>query len=185
MANETEAQKDALNQAGRDAYLAALTDEERARVERLWHQRVPYVSTDLICADCNSPMIIRVGRFGRFYGCIRYKETGCRGSISAFENGKPKGWPGNAATRAARSKVIQLLETEIRSTDTAPYDFTQFRAFRESLGELIGKPRFSVGELTEAECNKLLENWEAIQDPAPARIRILRLNLEDPGDWDE
>ena len=55
----------------------------------------------LRCGDCGAPMVRRIGRGRRFFGCSRFPE--CRGSLSAHQvSGLPMGVPGDELTRAAR-----------------------------------------------------------------------------------
>jgi hypothetical protein len=35
------------------------------------------------CPKCKAPMALRKGRNGNFYGCVRWKKTGCKGSANA------------------------------------------------------------------------------------------------------
>lgn len=45
---------------------------------------------DLVCPKCGSKMKLLEGTWGRFYGCVTWRATGCRGAISAHFNGAPK-----------------------------------------------------------------------------------------------
>ena len=39
--------------------------------------------TDSPCPKCGAPMEVRQGRFGPFYGCTKFRETGCKGIVNA------------------------------------------------------------------------------------------------------
>jgi ssDNA-binding Zn-finger/Zn-ribbon topoisomerase 1 len=78
----------------------------RFRTEEELNRDFPEQSRILKCADCQSPLVLREGRHGVFYGCEKYEETGCKGSHSCRQkDAKPYGIPGNAETRAARREV--------------------------------------------------------------------------------
>ncbi len=57
------------------------------------------------CPDCGALMMLRPGRFGPFYACVRRDQTGCPGAHGAHPDGRPMGTPANAATRQARIKA--------------------------------------------------------------------------------
>lgn len=56
----------------------------------------------LVCPDCGAPMVLKPSRYGQFYGCSRWSDTGCRGSHGAHPDGRPMGTPANAETKRAR-----------------------------------------------------------------------------------
>lgn len=70
------------------------------------------VLSGLECPDCGANMSLKNGKFGLFYGCDTYKETLCRGSVSADKHGEPLGQPVNAATRRARY-VLRMAAREV------------------------------------------------------------------------
>lgn len=147
----------------------------------------PFVS-DLICADCGAKLVLSLGKFGRFYGCEKYRETGCKGGVSAHDNGIPKGWPGNAATRAARKKLVEKLEelasykpdvTEFSPSDDLPENV------RHNLAEFLGKEEnFSIGELTQEECERALTAWECVLHPDGREGHLLRVLFDPQTDYD-
>lgn len=59
-----------------------------------------YDGPAVACGECGSPMTLRSGRFGRFYGCTRWPE--CGGVHGAHPDGSPMGEPADQATRHAR-----------------------------------------------------------------------------------
>lgn len=73
--------------------------------------RLGYETDDRMeCPDCGSDMVLRRGKYGLFYGCIAFRDRGCRGGVSCNEYGDPRGIPGNQATRAARKEAMDTLE---------------------------------------------------------------------------
>lgn len=69
---------------------------------------------DLRCGDCGAPMRLKEGRYGVFYGCVRFRRRrngGCRGTHGAHqETGLPYGIPANQATRTLRRECHELLK---------------------------------------------------------------------------
>jgi hypothetical protein len=56
-------------------------------------------------------MRLGLGTFRRFYGCTKWKKTGCKGSHSAHDDGRPMGNPGSTIVRRARKAVMDFSET--------------------------------------------------------------------------
>lgn len=105
----------------------------------------PRVVADLKCPDCGAAMQLRVGRFGRFYGCSQYQETGCKGSVTAREDGTPAGIPGTARVRALRHQIMQLMDNR----RTGPH-----------FGWPVEDPKWpknGVGKWDEDDCHTALE----------------------------
>ena len=38
------------------------------------HMKIPDEKTDIICEQCGKPMVIKIGRFGKFLACTGYPE---------------------------------------------------------------------------------------------------------------
>lgn len=167
-----------------DAYWRDLTFEQRTRIRRLLEATVEG-RTDLVCADCGSPLELRVGKYGRFYGCAKYEATGCKGGISANDDGTPKGWPGDARTRAARKKLVELLANnalytlerwEEETRTHIPYGFRhRYQTITKILGQHTG---LKVAELTAEQCERAIEALLIFNKPGP-RTRWDQMRLED------
>lgn len=68
--------------------------------------------SDVKCGECQSPMILKTGKFGLFYSCSRY--PACRGVHSAHQNsGKPMGIPANRETIEARKKAHEIFDAYV------------------------------------------------------------------------
>lgn len=102
------------------------------------------------CPECQGPMKLRPGKFGQFYACLRYPD--CKGAHGAHPNGEPKGFPGNAATRAARilahAAFDRLWQGGGMSRDAA------YRWMQVALG--MTKKQAHIGKFSEAECGALI-----------------------------
>lgn len=140
-----------------------LTPEE---VAVLAQTPAPKVRFDLVCPDCGEPLVLKAGRFGRFYGCHAYEETGCKGSHSAHEDGAPKGTPANAMVRKLRARVMKLIEEWDDPTRRVLGDdaYVDFRPFPEM-------PEGPVSRWGRDECNTALKalgevfRWDLIGGP--------------------
>lgn len=56
------------------------------------------------CPECGGLMHLKDSRYGLFYGCENYPECDCKHGAHQAD-GKPKGSPGDKATRQARIKA--------------------------------------------------------------------------------
>lgn len=65
------------------------------------------VAQSVKCPECGAPMtlITKNAKYGPFYGCVMFRQTGCRGTHSAHANGQPMGVPGDRETKAARVRA--------------------------------------------------------------------------------
>lgn len=70
--------------------------------------RFPGVRYDLVCADCGSPMVLREGKFGLFYGCVKF--PACKGSLTAKKDGSPLGTPADKNTRKSRVQAHYVFD---------------------------------------------------------------------------
>jgi len=65
---------------------------------------------DLGCPDCGSNMILRKSRYGYFYGCQEFPETGCKGSVGARADGTPVAMPTSMTEKEARIDATENFE---------------------------------------------------------------------------
>jgi len=145
------------------AYLDSLTQAQRSKFDRLFSEEPTVVRTDLVCADCQAPLELRLGKYGRFYGCTRYETDGCKGGVSANDDGTPKGWPGDAKTRAARKQLVELLgQTSLydlepgENGDVRYGDRWKYRTFLKVLGKKAGAP-MNIAEMNVEQCLRAVE----------------------------
>lgn len=161
---------------------AELTRAERQRMQRLRETEPQVNLKDLVCPDCQGKLRLKVSRYGRFYGCTRWKETGCRGAVSANEDGSPRGTPADKPTRALRKRLIELFQDRFRYPGSPyPYGhgvasihldeetmevYERHKACIEDLCQHLGRTKesFAIGLLNAEECEKvltLMEQWGA------------------------
>jgi ssDNA-binding Zn-finger/Zn-ribbon topoisomerase 1 len=65
---------------------------------------------DLSCPDCGSNMILRKSKYGYFYGCQDYPETGCKGSVGSKPDGTPIAVPVSMNEKEARINATENFE---------------------------------------------------------------------------
>lgn len=112
------------------------------------------VTAKLDCPDCGAPMRLVLGKFGRFYGCSKYKVTGCKGGVSARPDGMPLATPGDLYTRRLRKQLVTHLE-HLRETEGKPKaDLVWENLCSNVWGDLFP----GVGALNAAQCEAGLKH---------------------------
>lgn len=66
---------------------------------------------ELLCPECGARMVLKPSRYGQFYGCVRWRETGCPGSHGCHPNGTPLGVPADRKTKDARIEAHAAFDT--------------------------------------------------------------------------
>lgn len=170
-----------------EEYLQGLTGAQRARWQFLSQEKPTDIRTDLVCADCGAPLELRLGRYGRFYGCTRYEAAGCKGGVSAYDDGSPKGWPGDAETRRARKQLVDRLEeTSLYITERGEEPGPMGHRFRyRTICEVAGREPaqgLKVGELGKEACERAIEALGILEKPQRTRWDHLRLETLYPED---
>jgi ssDNA-binding Zn-finger/Zn-ribbon topoisomerase 1 len=125
---------------------------------------LPGRRTDLPCPDCGSMLTLKSGKHGLFYGCSRWEETSCRGSVAALDDGSPVGTPVDARTRALRKEAYKLLVPRVAFAPPEDRDPFDDEAVSESRRwfldwcsqEAIPQARWSLGSFTAEECVRLI-----------------------------
>lgn len=108
--------------------------------------------SELKCGECGAPMRLIEGKYGKFYGCVRYPM--CKGVHSAHQNsGKPMGIPANRETIEWRKKAHAKFD---------PYVRQWFRNRREGymfLQNVMGLPAKDahISHFNIEQCQKLIE----------------------------
>lgn len=116
-------------------------------------------ASNIKCPDCQSPMLLRPKGIGGkpWYACSKRDLTGCKGAHGAHPDGRPKGFPGNAATRQARVDAHAAFDRLWKSGQ-----MTRHEAYRH-LQTVMGmtKKQAHIGKFTEGECRTLIARLEA------------------------
>ena len=58
-------------------------DSELDKASELEHVKIPEVITDMLCEKCGKPMVIKTGRYGKFFACSGYPD--CKNVKSYYE----------------------------------------------------------------------------------------------------
>jgi ssDNA-binding Zn-finger/Zn-ribbon topoisomerase 1 len=103
---------------------------------------------DVICGDCGAPMVLRRSAMGPFWGCTRW--PACPGKHGAHPDGRPKGVPGDAATRAARIRAHEAFDPLWKGGE-----LTRRQAY-SWLAKAMGKSPIHIGELGAEDCERVV-----------------------------
>jgi len=107
---------------------------------------------DLTCPECGAPMKLKCSRYGLFYGCSSWQDTGCEGSHGAHPDGAPRGVPANRATKDARIEAHRLFDriwgTGLQKRTAA------YRWMREAMG--MTPDEAHIGRFSIEDCERLL-----------------------------
>lgn len=60
---------------------ATRTKAEEAKAVVTEESTIPQSEASPICPSCGSPMVLRSGKFGSFYGCSSFKRGECRATL--------------------------------------------------------------------------------------------------------
>jgi ssDNA-binding Zn-finger/Zn-ribbon topoisomerase 1 len=70
-------------------------------------QKQTYKAYPVVCPECNAPMRLINGKYGLFYGCIKFPN--CSGAHKAHPDGRPVGEPATKEVKDVRVRVHGLL----------------------------------------------------------------------------
>lgn len=71
----------------------------------------PRQRRDLVCPECGKKLILKDGKFGIFYGCETWHETGCKGAHNCHKDtAEPHGRPADQATRDKRKEAHAIFD---------------------------------------------------------------------------
>ena len=112
-------------------------------------QTYPKQRYDLECPDCGALLILKDSKFGIFYGCVNWRETQCKGSLSCNRSAKPLGSPANAETRKLRHQAYEAMHT---FWDMSKCEYGEIHT-------LLGVPQdyLRIGFLDKAKCLRIIE----------------------------
>jgi ssDNA-binding Zn-finger/Zn-ribbon topoisomerase 1 len=113
----------------------------------------------IACAECGSPMVLRVtmkhhygdGTPRKFYGCSRW--PACGGVHGAHPDGSPLGTPATADVRAARVRAHATFDAawqRLGMTRKEGYGWLQFLTG-------LNEPDAHIGRFTREQCVELLD----------------------------
>ncbi len=112
----------------------------------------PKQRNDLICGDCGSKMTLRESSRGPFYGCSTYPT--CKSTHGSHPDGKPKGTPGNRATKKARIEAHALFD-RIWKEKLVKNRGAAYRWMMKALG--IPRTEAHISDFSVEQCEKLMK----------------------------
>ena len=64
------------------------------------------------CPECGAKLILKKSKHGSFYGCEKYRETKCTGTVSCHPGTEvPLGFPAKKHTKQLRMRAHQALDS--------------------------------------------------------------------------
>jgi len=112
----------------------------------------PKQRNDLICGDCGSKMILRESPRGLFYGCSTYPV--CMSIHGAHPDGKPKGTPGNRATKKARIEAHAIFD-RIWKEKLVKNRGAAYHWMMKTLG--IPRAKAHISDFSVEQCEQLMK----------------------------
>jgi len=110
--------------------LTEATPRQRRRIYRL-SQEEPTNIAQLTCPDCGASLRLQLSRYGRFYGCETWRQTRCRGAVSAHDDGTPYGPPaptGSPEKERRRRTMKGKVQLEERPERPIPTRYERIRS---------------------------------------------------------
>jgi ssDNA-binding Zn-finger/Zn-ribbon topoisomerase 1 len=120
---------------------------------------------ELTCPECGAGMTLKSSRFGPFYGCARWPDTGCPGSHGAHPDGTPLGVPANRETKAARVRAHAAFDTLWRGGGMKRR--AAYRWMQDALG--LTSDEAHIGRFDVPTCERLIAAVEARRAPEVSR----------------
>jgi len=110
---------------------------------------------DLVCPECGAGMKLRNSKHGLFYGCEKY--PACKTSHGAYNDGRPKGTPGDKATRKARIHAHRIFDRLWNSKAGEKPRMTRSQAYTWMKKAMkLGDSEAHIGTFTVEQCEKLV-----------------------------
>jgi ssDNA-binding Zn-finger/Zn-ribbon topoisomerase 1 len=118
----------------------------------------------LVCPDCGADMILKDGKYGKFYGCERY--PACEAAHGAHqETHKPLGIPADKKTRAMRIKAhkkFDKLWKKIPEKHRSNRRKWAYHWLSQQMG--MTKEECHIGRFSIEQCQHVIEICEKV-DP--------------------
>lgn len=119
---------------------------------------------ELPCPECGAPLVLKDSKFGKFYGCSRWRFTGCKGSHSAHrDTGKPMGVPAKQEVKRARHEAHRVFD-EIWTTGR----MSRKRAYQWMQKVLqLTKRDAHIANFSMEQCARLIEEVHRLSKSRP------------------
>jgi len=126
-------------------------------------KEIAHEATDRVCPKCNAPLIIRLGRFGKFYACSGFPK--CKYTESLKENKLdikcPKCQKGNLTPKRTKKKKIFYGCDNYPDCDFALWD-KPLNEKCQGCGSLMVETKRKYKKCSNKECNFKIEKEQKI-----------------------
>jgi hypothetical protein len=112
----------------------------------------PMVAHELTCPECGAPMVLKPSRYKPFYGCTRWRETGCPGAHGAHPDGSPMGVPATLETRRARRRAHAAFDRLWEGRRMKRRD--AYAWMQRAMGLAVDEAH--IGRFTAEQCEQLI-----------------------------
>lgn len=152
------------------------------RVEDLFNKSGPKIRTaeelardfpnqrrDLTCPDCGDRLVLKDGKYGIFYGCVKWDETQCKGAHNCHKGtAEPLGIPGNQEVRHLRKQAHEAFDRLWKDQNLR--SMTRDQAYRWMQTNLrLSEKDAHIASLDKAGCEKLIRAVDRFYNP-PTRF---------------
>lgn len=118
----------------------------------------------LPCPDCGAPLVLKEGKHGKFYGCSRFRWTGCGGSHSAHQStGKPMGVPAKQEVKEARKAAHRAFD---ELWTTGRMSRKQAYAWMQKVMQMT-KREAHIARFDLAQCARLIDEVQRLRKLRP------------------
>lgn len=113
-------------------------------------------SVSLTCPECGGRLRLKPSRYGPFWGCENWAQTGCKGSVSAHKaDGRPMGTPVPVRVKGVRHQAHLLFDQLWQGPQPLMSRDAAYRWLAETMG--MTAEQAHIGEFGEEECLRLIE----------------------------
>lgn len=113
--------------------------------------------SDVVLCFCGARMRRVESHRGPFYGCSRWPT--CTGKVGMHADGRPLGFPGDAATRAARTAAHVAFDKLWRGARAPLTRDKAYRFMQRLMG--LSEDEAHIGKFTKEQCEKLVALLES------------------------
>ena len=135
---------------------AFLKGGPKLRSESELTEQFPRQRRDLKCADCGSNLVLKDGKYGIFYGCVKFRDTGCKGAHNCNKTtSEPLGFPADTETRKARREAHEVFDALWKSQKLN--NMSRQAAYQWMQKNLkLAEDDAHIAKLDKAGCEKLI-----------------------------
>ena len=106
------------------------------------------------CPECGARLVLKPSRFGWFFGCEKWKETGCEGSVGCHPNSKVAlGVPAKKTVKRLRIQAHKAFDGLWKNGKMTRLD--AYRWMREKMD--LKRWQAHIAMFDEEKCKRLME----------------------------